>query len=60
MRDNWEEEYNLFDAFVKVHATLYTPSEEYEPESYLVTRLQDRINMRKYFDTAISNIAIEI
>ena len=59
MRNKMKEKYSFLDAFVDVHTGLYTSPEIPEPDLYLVIKLQDRMNMRKYFDAAVSNVTKE-
>lgn len=59
MKNNWKKEYDFIDAFAEIHTTLYAQPEVYEPSSYLAAKLQDRMNIRRYFNKAISKVTKE-
>ena len=45
---------DFLDTFADLHGGLWSPYEYPEPEPYQVAQMRDCINIRKYFDAAIS------
>ena len=50
---------SFVDEFVKIHSLLYEPCRPPEVEPFVVAHLQDRLNMRRYFEKAILDLGLD-
>lgn len=62
-RLSWHEygegETSFTNEFINIHSLLYKPCQLPEMEPFIVAHLQDRLNIRRYFERAISHMGLD-
>lgn len=53
------EKTSFIDEFVNIHSLLYKPCLPPDVEPFVVAHLQDRLNIRRYFEKAISDLGLD-